>query len=155
MSRRIPRRGRLHLQDGELVAWTDTDEIVGRIFVGPDGLTIQGELTVWQDEDPPKMRFASHYQSWRGALGAISFNVVREDGKQEEVGWCRGSLAEDAQPGELRGQLDVYLRQDAGAEPVPVLILSDAYTREESGTRRLRVYVRQLVKHLWKFAETS
>ncbi len=153
MGYQIEKSGRLTLENGVLVARFDNGNEIGRIFVGRNGITIQGEVTCWQDGDPPKIRMASSYApSWRGGLGVLSFNVLESDGTQREVAWFRGSLAEDATTeGDLRGQVDCYVRGHGQDEPTVAWIVSDAYTLAEYGIAKMRTYFREHVATLWKF----
>jgi hypothetical protein len=151
MGNLIPKGGHIVLEAGELVAYRFDMTECGRIYVGNNGLVVEGELTIWQDEDPPKLRLASSYDSWRGSLGLVSFNMVRPDGSQDEVAWMRGSVAEDALPGDVAGQFDLYIRRKGDAEPSHALIASDAYS-ERSGERRTRVLMSNPVNGLAEFA---
>jgi len=151
MGNQIPKCGNVTLENGELLFKKYDGEIVGRVFIGPDGPVLQGEMTQWQDEDPPKWRFASSYASWRGTLGAVSFNVVRPDGRQDEVAFIRGCLAEDVQPGELRGQVETRIAMESDQEPKLAQIITTAYTLAEYGVRKIMVCCKGLMNGLWKF----
>lgn len=129
MANSIPKSGQLTLEDGELVARKADGEPCGRFYVGPDGVVFEGELTLFQANDPPKLRFASSYDDWRGLMGAFSFNVVRPSGRQDEIVFVGGGLAEDVVAGELRGQIQWNVRGHGQDGPdTKVLIATEAAT---------------------------
>lgn len=155
MGYQIPKRGNISLETGELVCKDSSNNIIGKLFVGPNGLTLKGEFTIWQDEDPGALRFASSYSTWRGALGKISFNNIRNDeGIQDEVMFHKGALSEDAVQGELFGQYEFRVLGRGDNEPKLQVIISDAYTLAEYGVSRMRTYIKELyLTGLWKFTQ--
>lgn len=140
-----PLRGYIELVDGQLIGKFYDGTEVGRFLIGPDGFTFDGgELTLMQKDDPPKLRFATNRLSdGRGGGGAISFNVLRSDGRQEEVGYIIGSLAEDNRDGEFRGQVATRIR--LGDDNILSTISTSAYMG------RVWTGARNFVNGLWKF----
>lgn len=139
----------------EVIFRTDDGTEVNRLFCGRKSAVLTNELRRWQDNDPPKDRFISSVspESWRCNLGGPTWNILREDGEDEELGSLLGSVAEDArQPGDYRGQVGLSLRGRGDAEPRLVWMASDAFTEDLFGTKQIVLFVRLLWERLWKFS---
>jgi hypothetical protein len=161
--------GYLVLENGILIGRRASDgEEVGRIFVGPDGLTIEqrrgfGELVIFSEHDPPKLRLASRYtgdtEHQHGKVGGISFNVMRADDRCDEIAYVTGAMVEDAvDSDDRRGQIEFYARKHTidpetgkGGEPEIAGVITSAYSEERFAKRALWVGLRNLIGNLWKF----
>lgn len=138
MPQTIRRAGRLALDaTGDLVARTDGGREVGRFYVAGDEdyayLVYEGELTIFQDEDPSALRLLSRYAGGCGAMGKLSFNRLRADDRQDEIGYVTVGTASDASPGERRGEASVHVVRANDEEPSLAHVWSSAYTAEEFG----------------------
>lgn len=146
--------GHLILEDGVIKAIHDERGEIGRFYVGTQSLVYEGELTLFQENDPPKLRFASRYPAnTRGALGVLSFNYMRPDDIQEEVAFVKGALAEDSTGlDDLRGQFEYRVRRLHGGEPELVQVATSAYSAELTG-RPGDLYIASLrpIPNLFKF----
>lgn len=162
----IRQTGDIRLEGGQLVFFNRRGDRVGRMLLGgPDGETlfIDGvEVTLCQEGDPTKLRFASRYSgAWRGASGGFSWNILRDGSDiQDEIAFFIGGLAEDVQPGELKGQVQMSIRpgrditgdRDDLDEPRICQVWTSAYSQEMWGVRRMYTAVSGFLDNLWKFA---
>lgn len=132
--RLIPATGTIRLEDGELRAYDRlTGELVGRVIVGRSGLMVLNlELAGFQPNDPFKFRALSDYAGGRGALGGFSAGTIRQDGTADELASIMATLAEDAQPGERRSQIQISIVAPSG-EIEPVWVATSAYAIELFG----------------------
>lgn len=151
----LPVVGRLVLEDDVIVARRDdTNEPCGFIYVGPDGIELEGEFSVVQVDDPSKVRFklVRKNKAETRYIGGFSANIARPDGRGDEIGYTLFSLAEDAEPWSLRSQFSVYLKRVTWEQPSPALVLTSAYSRELfNGARRIYGVVARSLSTLWKF----
>jgi hypothetical protein len=111
------------------------------------------ELSLIGFGDPPKVRLASDTSGNAGG-GAISFNVLRPDGVQEEFFLINGTLDEEA-PGSLAGQLKIFVRRrNADGDDAMRLmgVISAAYT--SNGEPRVRWHP-NTVHDLEQFTESG
>lgn len=149
----IPKRGQIRVEDDQILFYRDGNRI-GSMFIGEDGLIIEGiEVTLFSDQDPAALRFASRYPDSHGAVGKISFNHLRSDGRQDEIAYWKGAQAEDCQPGELRGQFEIRVREThADSESmVLALIATTAYSVELFSEAKVYTGFRRPQPNLWKF----
>lgn len=87
----------------------------GRIDMAYGYIEYEGnEVTVVSTiDDPPKIRVASPKFGRSVALGAVSFNRLREDGKQEEMVLIQGKQDERTRhTNSYSGELTIHIRND-------------------------------------------
>jgi hypothetical protein len=151
MPRSLPRYGRLVLEDGELVGRTDDGRETGRFYIGPNGVTFEGELSMVQLKDPPALRMMAIQPDGNTKYaGRICFNRDRPDGSMDEIAFVAGGIAEDSQPGERRGQVTVSITRDNLEEPSVAQVWTSAYSFQEFGRRVIWSGIRRALT-LWKF----
>jgi len=148
----LPVKGRIELESGVLVCYRNDDknnpQPYGRIFIGPDGLTMDGmELTIAQKDDPAALRLASRGSGAR-IKGKISYNHLRDDGRGEELAYDCGGLADDAplDGSDLRGQLTANIRVRHDSETETVWVATTAFLG------RVWTGMRNSLGWLWKFS---
>lgn len=163
--------GEVQLIDGVLHFIDRTKGTVGYMYVGSDGIVIEqvvgkGELILFSLDDPPKLRFAarSSHGERKFKLGGFSFNWMRPDDRCEELALVSGSVAEDADivAGDLRGQLEEFVRPDTRKDLQQTRVTTTAYADDlveigidpvdpRTGFRRLWTGLRNRVEGMWKF----
>ena len=163
--------GEIQLIDGVLHFIDRYKGTVGYMYVGSDGMVIEqvvgkGELILFSQDDPPKLRFAarSSHGERKFKLGAFSFNWMRSDDRCEEMALVMGSVAEDADvvAGDLRGQLEEFIRPDTAVDMQQTRVTTTAYASDlpevgldpvepRTGKRRIWTGLRNYVHGLWKF----
>ena len=137
--------GQWTLESGDRVARNSALSEVGRFYVGPQGVGFEGELTLFQEGDPPKLRLASRGGS---GGGGISFNVMRPDDIQEEIALVSASQAEQAAGAtDLRGQVKIMVRNRTTGEIEDQVVITPAYSPDGQA----RMYLNKPVSHLGPF----
>jgi len=113
----------------------DDSGVVRSVLYGDGtGGTIEGELTIMQVDDPPKIRLASNMNPGQSSGGgAISFNRIRPDGAQEEIFLITAHVAEGYEAESNAGQLNLFCRKaysDGDTGMVRMGVISVSYTSD-------------------------
>ncbi len=155
----MPRRGRIYLQDGDLVVEREDGQEFGRFMVSEDGLVYNGgEISIAQKGDPAALRLITLCTEGHRGLGKISLCNVRPDGRGDEVGFVLGALDDDVQlsadgvPDHHRGKLQISLREDTPSEPRPVAVWSQYRSQERFGVRTFYAAIKRSIASLWVHA---
>lgn len=152
----IQKKGRIILEDGELIVRRDDGQEFGRFMVGDDGLIFNGgELTIAQKGDPAAIRLMTQCVDGHKGAGKFVWAVARSDGRGEEIGFVAGGLDDDVQvssagtPDQHRGKLQVNLRPHSATDPQPVVVWSQYRSQERFGFRTFYMAALKALGSLW------
>lgn len=165
----IPVVGAIKLEDGVLRFYNQHNEVCGELYVGSQGAVYEqvvgkGEFTFLQVDDPPSVKLCSMDQNGDAKhlkLGKVSYGLMRHDGIAEEMAYISGATAEDSnfREGDLRGQLEMFIRPDTTVDAQQVFVATTSYSEElaiggidpRTGVRRIWTGLRNVLLGLWKF----
>jgi hypothetical protein len=148
----LPQEGTVQFENGEIIFRDRSGTETGRLFNSKTGPMLDGVLSVVQKNDAAEFRIGAYYDDGIQGGGKVSFNRIRSDGMQEELGYVSISHV-DNPTGDDRGQLKILIRTNLHADHMePVLVATTAYSEEKFGSRVAWVGIRNFVQGLWKLA---
>lgn len=142
----IPIKGNIFLRDGQLIVEREDGQEFGRFIVGEDGLIYNGgEFTLAQKGDPAAINLMS--SSDQPMSGKWSGGHMRSDGRYREVVYTSTGRTEDSQPGDMRGQVAIYVSngQEGQREVAFIATSHGTLGRIWTGLKNFKGW-------MWKFA---